>query len=177
MKRAVGKTAVMNMPSGETAVRKRIAMKTEASTLAPPALSSTLAPRERMMGLFLQTAAAIERRLDGTLEGVELSMPKYSALTKLAEAGEPLALSELASRLTCVRSNITQLVDRLEADGLVRRVEDPKDRRSIRATLTPLGKERQAAGAVRVQALRAVVAEKLAGIEPEALEQALALLR
>jgi len=56
------------------------------------------------MSLLLQTAAAIERRLDGVLEAVELSTPKYSALTKLAEAGEPLALSELAARLTCVRS-------------------------------------------------------------------------
>jgi DNA-binding MarR family transcriptional regulator len=148
-------------------------MKTELLTVAPP----VHAPRERMMSLFLQTAQAIERRLDEVLEAVELSTPKYSALTKLAEAGEPLALSELAARLTCVRSNITQLVDRLEADGLVRRVEDPKDRRCVRATLTPLGRERQAAGAVRVQALRAVVAEKLVGIEPETLERALAALR
>jgi DNA-binding MarR family transcriptional regulator len=148
-------------------------MKTELLTVAPP----VHAPRERMMSLFLQTAQAIERRLDEVLEAVELSTPKYSALTKLAEAGEPLALSELAARLTCVRSNITQLVDRLEVDGLVRRVEDPKDRRCVRATLTPLGRERQAAGAVRVQALRAVVAEKLVGIEPETLERALAALR
>lgn len=129
------------------------------------------------MSLFLQTATAIEKRLDEALEAVELSTPKYSALTKLADAGEPLALSELAARLTCVRSNITQLVDRLEADGLVRRVEDPKDRRCVRAALTPLGEERQAAGAVRVKELRAVVAEKLAGIEEEALERALAALR
>jgi DNA-binding MarR family transcriptional regulator len=148
-------------------------MKTESSIIAVP----VSAPRERMMSLFLQTAHAIERRLDEALEAVELSTPKYSALTKLAEAGEPLALSELAARLTCVRSNITQLVDRLEADGLVRRVEDPKDRRSVRATLTPLGKERQAAGALRVQELRAVVSETLAGIECEALERALILLR
>ena len=137
-------------------------MKTELSTLAP-CLSAP--PRERMMSLFLQTAAAIERRLDGVLEAVELSTPKYSALTKLA------------ARLTCVRSNITQLVDRLEADGLVRRVEDPKDRRSVRAALTPLGEEQQAAEAVRVKELRAVVAEKLAGIEEEVLERALISLR
>ena len=30
---------------------------------------------------------------------------------------EPLPLSQLAERCSCVRSNITQLVDRLEADG------------------------------------------------------------
>src|SRR4051812_42180987 len=97
-----------------------------------------LAP-DSLMSVFLRTARAIERRLDEALESVELSTPKYSALTKLVQADEPLALSELAARMICVRSNVTQLVDRLEADGLVRRVEDPRDRRSVRAALTPLG--------------------------------------
>src|SRR5262249_375934 len=45
----------------------------------------------------------------------------------------------------------TQLMDRLEAEGLVRRVDDPTDRRGVRAVVTPLGVERQAAGALRVQ--------------------------
>jgi DNA-binding MarR family transcriptional regulator len=129
------------------------------------------------MALLLQAARAIERRLDEALEGVELSIAKYSALKHLALAGEPLALSELAARQTCVRSNITQLVDRLEADGLVRRVEDPKDRRSVRATLTPLGRERQSAGAQRVLAVHRDLADRLAGTDCAALERALELLK
>jgi DNA-binding MarR family transcriptional regulator len=128
------------------------------------------------MSLLLRTAHAIERRLDDALETVELSTPKYSALTKLVQADEPLALSELAARMTCVRSNITQLVDRLESDGLVHRVEDPRDRRSVRAALTPLGRQRQAAGEVRVAAVRQVVINALAGIDRGALERALAQL-
>jgi MarR family 2-MHQ and catechol resistance regulon transcriptional repressor len=132
---------------------------------------------DRIMSLFLQAAHAIERRLDEALDAVELSVPKYSALTKLVQAGEPLALSELAARLTCVRSNITQLVDRLEADGLVLRVEDPRDRRSVRAALTPLGEERQAAGAELMEKFHEEVAEKLSGIDREALVRALTLLR
>jgi MarR family 2-MHQ and catechol resistance regulon transcriptional repressor len=132
---------------------------------------------DRIMSLFLQAAHAIERRLDEALDAVELSVPKYSALSKLVQAGEPLALSELAARLTCVRSNITQLVDRMEADGLVRRVEDPRDRRSVRAALTPLGRERQAAGAELMEKLHEEVAEKLSGIDHGALVRALTLLR
>jgi DNA-binding MarR family transcriptional regulator len=46
--------------------------------------------------------------------------------------------------MACVRSNMTQLIDRLEADKLVRRVDDPGDRRSIRAELTKEGRERYA---------------------------------
>jgi DNA-binding MarR family transcriptional regulator len=37
---------------------------------------------------------------------------------------------------------MTGLVDHLERDGLVERVPDPDDRRSVRARLTPAGKER-----------------------------------
>jgi MarR family 2-MHQ and catechol resistance regulon transcriptional repressor len=129
------------------------------------------------MSVFLRTAHAIERRLEEALETVELSAPKYSALTKLVQEEEPLALSELAARMTCVRSNITQLVDRLEADGLVRRVEDPRDRRSVRAALTPLGRERQAAGAELMKKLHEEVEEKLSGIDRGTLVRALSLLQ
>ena len=68
-------------------------------------------------------------------------------VSQLADSGEPLALSELATQQSCVRSNMTQLIDRLEADGLVRRVDDPGDRRSVRAAITRLGEEKAAAGA------------------------------
>ena len=127
--------------------------------------------------LFLQTAQAIEERLETALEAVELSVPKYSALKQLALAAEPLSLGEMATRLVCVRSNISQLVDRLETDGLVRRVEDPRDRRCVRAALTELGRERQAAGAQRLDTVRDGILEVLSEVDRGALERALAKLR
>jgi DNA-binding MarR family transcriptional regulator len=131
----------------------------------------------RMTAVLLQLARIIERRLEEGLEKVDLSVPKYSAIKHLALAGEPLAFSDLASRMVCVRSNITQLVGRLEADGLVQRVEDPKDRRCVRAALTPLGKERHAAGAEKVREVQAEMAETLCGLDYEALERALENLK
>jgi len=131
---------------------------------------------ERMMALLLRTADAVEKRLEEVLGTVALSFTKYGALTHLVQAGEPLSLSELAARVICVRSNISQLVDRLEADGLVCREEDPRDRRCVRAALTPLGRERQAAGAERVQELRRQVAEILSGVDSAALERGLVAL-
>src|SRR5262245_25108269 len=89
---------------------------------------------------------AVAARLEVVLEPVGLSLAKFGALSKLVAAGEPLPLGTLAERCACVRSNITQLVDRLEADKLVVRVDDPRDRRSVRAELTPLGRSRHAAG-------------------------------
>ncbi len=127
--------------------------------------------------LFLRIAQAIEERLGARLEGADLSVAKYSALKHLALADEPLSLSEMAARLVCVRSNISQLVDRLEADGLVRRVEDPRDRRCVRAALTDLGRERQADGAHRLEEVREEIVEILSEVDRGALERALARLR
>ena len=103
----------------------------------------------------------LEDRMEAVLGGVGLSTPKFSVLSELVAAGSPLALSELASRLSCVRSNITQLVDRLEGDGLVRRVDDRLDRRSILAELTDLGLEKHIAGALVVGELQAEFSGKL----------------
>lgn len=94
----------------------------------------------------MRAASVIEAYAEARLATVNLSLAKQSALSQLVAAGEPLALSDVAQRLTCVRSNVTQLIDRLEADGLVQRVDDPSDRRIVRAELTPLGRERQAQG-------------------------------
>jgi len=127
--------------------------------------------------LFLQTAQVIEERLETALVEVDLSVAKYSALKQLAAAAEPLSLSDMAARLVCVRSNVSQLVDRLEADGLVRRVEDPRDRRCVRAALTDLGRERQAAGERRLESVRDEIVEVLSEVDRGALERALERLR
>ena len=125
------------------------------------------------MGLIVRLSDVIEKRIDASLEAVDLSLPKFSALKHLALAGGPLPLGELASRMVCVRSNITQL----EGDGLVCRVVDPRDRRSVRASLTPLGRERQAAGALRMDAVRVEMAEQLRELDCDALDRALSRLR
>jgi DNA-binding MarR family transcriptional regulator len=94
-------------------------------------------------------AHEVEGRLEGALGAVGLSLAKLNVLKAHADTDEPLPLSHLADRCCCVRSNITQLVDRLEAERLVERLPDPADRRSVRAALTPAGRERHAE-AVRI---------------------------
>jgi DNA-binding MarR family transcriptional regulator len=79
--------------------------------------------------------------------------------------------------MTCVRSNITQLVDRLEADGLVRRVDHPSDRRGVMAAPTPLGVERQAAGAKLVDEVKRQFAKTLSGIDRRELARALSAIK
>ena len=115
----------------------------------------------------------VEARLEEALAGVKLSGAKHAALSVLVTQDQPISLSELAAKLTCVRSNVTQLVDRLEADGLVKRIDDPADRRAVRAEVTRLGRERHAAGARLVNAVLQAVAKELSAVDPKLLKRAL----
>ena len=129
-----------------------------------------------LMFSLVNAGRAVEQHLEEALARVGLSLAKFGALTHLVEAGEPLNLSECAKKMSCVRSNITQLMDRLEADGLVRRVEDPQDRRAIRAAVTRLGAKRQAAGAKEVARVQAELAKTLNGIDHGTLQRALSAI-
>src|SRR2546421_6917885 len=90
-----------------------------------------------MVFSLLETAQAVESRLEAAVSPLGLSLAKLGVLHPLAEAGAPLPLSELAQRQHCVRSNITQLMDRLAKDGLVQPRPHPHHRRGVLAALTP----------------------------------------
>ena len=148
---------------------KKTDTKSRAATTAAPAPSP-----EQLVYALLEAASALRSRLEDALQGVGLSIAKFELLHHLAGSDDALALCDLASGRKCAPSNITQLVDRLEADGLVRRVEDPADRRSKRAELTALGKERHAAGAKQIKRVQAEFAFSLSEEERQALAMGLA---
>lgn len=105
----------------------------------PAIASATPAPLAlQMIGVLHE----MEAQLENALGRAGLSLAKFGVISRLAEAGEPLSLGCLAERCSCVRSNMTQLIDRLEADKLVERVSDPTDRRTVKAVLTPEGRAR-----------------------------------
>jgi DNA-binding MarR family transcriptional regulator len=93
-------------------------------------------------GLFdlLHAAGSVETFVEDRLGPAGLSLPKLAALHRLVDAGGSLPLGQLAERLACVKSNVTQLVDRLEADGLVSRASVHGDRRSRLAVITAAGR-------------------------------------
>ena len=116
---------------------------------------------------LLGSLHAVQARLEEALEPLGLSLAKFGVLSNLADAGEALPLSALAERQACVRSNITQLVDRLEAEKLVTRTPDPKDRRSVRAQITDEGRKRRAAGLKAIKQAEAQLFEHLPKEERE----------
>jgi MarR family 2-MHQ and catechol resistance regulon transcriptional repressor len=126
---------------------------------------------------LLGTLAAVQDRLEAVLEPVGLSLAKFNAISQLYQAQEPLPLSALAERCACVRSNITQLVDRLESDELVVRSHDPRDRRSVRAELTAEGRARYSSGKKILDEAELRLFEPLNPQQQEELMATLAALR
>lgn len=138
-----------------------------------PSLLYGLYMNEKIVVSLIHAAHSIEGRFEEVLQAVNLSGPKFSALSILVAESQPISLSELAEKLTCVRSNVTQLVDRLEADGLVKRTDDPSDRRGVRAEATRLGRERHAAGAKAVNKVQEEITKQLSAVDRDALKRAL----
>ncbi len=125
------------------------------------------------LATLLHAAYAAEADVEAKLAGIGLSMAKLLALKALTAAGESLPLSQLAERLACVKSNITQLVDRLEADGFVERQADPNDRRARLAALTAPGRRACQEG-VKLQ--QEAERRLLGGLSPNESQQLAALL-
>jgi MarR family transcriptional regulator for hemolysin len=133
--------------------------------------------RDPIFFMLLDAGRAQFARLEEALKSVGLSAAKYKVLSQIAKSKEPVPLRLLAEEQQCVASNVTTLVDRLETDGLVRRVDDPADRRSKRAELTELGKEKAEDGARVVAEVEAAFAESLDPTERLALAKVLSSLR
>jgi DNA-binding MarR family transcriptional regulator len=94
--------------------------------------------------LFITLHAKLIARIDVKLTTAgQIALNGYDVLIELYEAPERrLRMSELANRVVLSRSGLTRLVDRLEADGLLRREIDSDDRRGFFAILTDAGLSR-----------------------------------
>jgi len=77
-------------------------------------------------------------RLPRVAAEFELSEPQCHVL-RLMEPGAGVPMRRLVERLGCDASNVTGIVDRLEARGLVERVACRHDRRVRMVRLTPRG--------------------------------------
>jgi len=103
-------------------------------------LNVDMAPVEALAALRVawRTMHLLQERW-GASKG--LSEGRLGVLFRLYRSGD-MPLGQLADELMTTPRNITGLVDHLERDGLVTRVADPVDRRSMRARLTETGRER-----------------------------------
>lgn len=93
---------------------------------------------EEAWGLFWTIFIADKPRRLAVMAQLGLSFQQSMALMRL-EPGEPLPMSALAADMHCDNSNVTGIVDRLEAAGLAERRPAPRDRRVKAIMLTGKG--------------------------------------
>src|SRR5262245_45978459 len=141
---------------------------------AENAVTAPAAPQEATLFTFLDVADRLYERIAEALGRVGLSYAKYEVLKHLRDAGGPVSLSTLAEGQHCARSNITQLVDRLETEDMVRRVDDPGDRRAVRAELTAAGLAQVDDGSTQIDLVRAQFAAAFTAVERAELGRLLA---
>ena len=105
-----------------------------------PSVSDPAATGGQAMLIF-RLARVTGYRLARALAGLEMRTTEFAVLHHLHQAG-PLSQQELGGALRIDPSNLVGLLDDLEADGLIVRPRDPRDRRRHLVGLTPVGHRR-----------------------------------
>ncbi len=98
------------------------------------------ARRFRELVLGFSRRRSLRDPVAGMCEEAQLTPPQIHALLWLGHDG-PLTMGEIGQRVGVTEKTVTGLVDRLEKQGYVERVRDARDRRVVRAQLTPKGAE------------------------------------
>ncbi|MGB3905331.1 MAG: MarR family transcriptional regulator [Anaerolineae bacterium] len=107
-----------------------------------------------------------------TIRVAELTPAQYSLLNLLWEK-DSLQFNELASACCCSPSTITGIVDTMEKNGLVARVPNPNDRRSLLVKLTERGRALENA----TPSLEKIFENCCGGMQPDELRRLVELLR
>jgi DNA-binding MarR family transcriptional regulator len=113
-------------------------------------------------------------RLNEALRPFGLTFPRYEALMLLLFTRRgSLPLGKIGERLQVHRTSVTNIVDKLEADGLVRRIPHEEDRRATLAEITDEGRRVARAATEAMHA----VDFGLGALDETAQEEITALLR
>ena len=90
--------------------------------------------------LLQRTASELDQQVARLLKPAGMTPAKFNVLRLLRRAGAAgLACSEVSERLVRHDPDVTRLLDRLEARGLVTRSRDSEDRRVVTARITEAG--------------------------------------
>jgi DNA-binding MarR family transcriptional regulator len=89
---------------------------------------------------LLTCTQLIERRVrSGLREEFATTLPRFDLMAQLERHREGLKMNELSRLLMVTGGNVTAIVDQLEKEGLVERLDEPGDRRAFCIRLTRAG--------------------------------------
>jgi DNA-binding MarR family transcriptional regulator len=99
---------------------------------------------------IMRVQQLLMQRIDAVLRPRDLTFARYEILMLLSFSRRgALPMTKVGNRLQVHPASVTSAVDRLEAQGYVRRVPQAQDRRTVLAEITPAGRE-AAAGATEI---------------------------
>ena len=91
---------------------------------------------------LLTCTQLIERRVrSGLREDFATTLPRFDLMAQLERHPGGLKMNELSRMLMVTGGNITAIVDQLEKEGQVERLDDSADRRAFRIRLTRSGEK------------------------------------
>ena len=123
---------------------------------------------------LLTCTQLIERRVrSGLREQFATTLPRFDLMAQLERHAEGLKMNELSRLLMVTGGNVTAIVDQLEKEGLVERLDEPDDRRAFRIRLTKAGEK---SFADMARAHEDWVVELLAGLTRREHDELLRLL-
>ncbi len=97
-------------------------------------------PEEEALLNLIRTSGFIQQRQAEFFKQFGLTATQYNILRILRGAGKDgVTCSQAAERMVTADPDITRLLDRLEARGLLRRERDTNDRRVVLSRITPEG--------------------------------------
>jgi DNA-binding MarR family transcriptional regulator len=104
----------------------------------------------------------------------DTTLPRFDVMAALYRRREGVTMGELSRMLLVSNGNATAVVDRLEAEALVRRTPSEADRRTVHVALTAEG---LAAFETMAEGHEAEVARLFAGLSEDDLDQLTAILK
>lgn len=105
-----------------------------------PATGSPSMLRLRLWVRLLRTVRPIEVELRRRLKAeFGVTLPKFDVMAALARKESGMTMTEVSRFLMVSNGNVTALIDRLVAEGLVVRIADRRDRRATFVRLTHKG--------------------------------------
>jgi DNA-binding MarR family transcriptional regulator len=113
------------------------------------------------------TNVLMEKHAEDTLAPLGISYPQFLVLFTLNRSGTAATATDLARQLGRNPNALSMILDRMEKNGLVRKVRNLPDRRLVRIAMTKEGREKLA---VTLEATQTMIDKLMAPFSSDDLE-------
>lgn len=166
-----GRTSTLKVSALKVSPPKVIALDAETKVHEAPGSHK---PELRLWLRMLTCTMMVENTIRAALRSrFDATLPRFDLMAQLEKAENGMTLSEVSRRMMVSNGNVTALVERLMAAGLVARRISETDRRSQVIWLTPAGHQAFAAMAAEHEAW---VADMFSGLTADEARELMRLL-